>query len=320
MAIQSGGIDHHEEVAGEGGWVTNIQDFAVHDGPGLRVTVFLKGCPLRCGWCQNPESLRKNPEIEYHAALCLKCFRCLEACPVPGAIIEDDERRVDRKKCTKCMACIDKCRGKALRNVGEWMTAEKLLEKIISYKAFFKHSDRGGVTLSGGEPSFQPEFVLRFLKLCRESEIHTVIQTCGYADYETLRTLVQNVELVIYDIKHMDEDSHIRGTGKSNRLILENLERLCKEVDKEIAVHIPLICGFNDDEGNIRRTAEFVSSLKKIEHIDLLPFNELASAKYTALDVEWEYSKVKQQSPEQLAELKRIVQSYGLEVTVGGLW
>lgn len=320
MSIRSAVKVRPKAEIGEGGWVTNLQDFVVHDGPGLRVLIFLKGCSLKCQWCQNPESLALLPEIEFHTSLCLGCLRCAEVCPIPGAIIEDKERRIDRSKCTKCMVCVDACLGTALRRVGEWMSVEQVLQRIVKYKPFFDHSNCGGVTLSGGEPTFQPEFALRLLKSCREMGIHTVVETCGYTNYETLKGITQNVDLLIYDIKHMDEASHITGTGVSNRLILENLERLCKEVNTEIVVHIPLITGFNDDDENIIKTAEFVRSLKKIKHVDLLPFNELASGKYKAMGLNWEYAEVRRQSPEQLSRLQEIVQSYGLEVNIGGLW
>ena len=305
---------------GEAGWVTNLQDFVVHDGPGLRVLVFLKGCPLRCRWCQNPESLAPFPEIEFHASLCLGCLRCAEVCPIPGAIIEDKERRIDRCKCISCMACVAACLGTALRRVGEWMSVEQVLQRIVRYKPFFDHSDRGGVTLSGGEPTFQPEFALRLLKSCQEMGIHTAVETCGYTNYETLKRIAQNVDLLTYDIKHMDEASHIMGTGRPNCLILENLRRLCKEADTEIVVHVPLITGFNDDDENVTKTAEFVGSLKKIRHVDLLPFNKLPSGKYKAMGLNWEYAEARRQSPERLTRLQKIVQSYGLDANIGGLW
>ena len=320
MSIKGAVNAKSKGAIGEGGWVTNLQDFVVHDGPGLRVLVFFKGCPLRCRWCQNPESLVPVPEIEFHTSLCLGCLKCLEVCPIPGAIVEDKEQRIDRSKCISCMACVDACLGTALRKVGEWMSVEQVLQRIVRYKPFFDHSDRGGVTLSGGEPAFQPEFALGLLKSCREMGIHTAVETCGYTNYETLKRIVQNVDLLIYDIKHMDEASHIVGTGRSNRLILENLRRLCKEVATEIAVHIPLIPGFNDDDENIIKTAEFVNLLKKIKHVDLLPFNYLASGKYKAMGLDWEYAETRQQSPERLAGLQELVQSHGLEVTIGGLW
>lgn len=309
-----------EEAISEGGWLANIEDFVVHDGPGLRVLVFFKGCPLRCKWCQNPECIAPLPEIEYQASRCIECLKCLEVCPVPGAILKGKEKRIDKSKCTRCMACVDACTGTALRKVGGWLSVKQVVEKVIRYKPFFDHSDRGGVTLSGGEPMFQPDFALKLIRSCRGVGIHTAMETCGYAKYEVLKKIAQNLDLLIYDVKHMDEASHVIGTGKSNRLILENLKRLCREVNTKIVVHVPLISGFNDEDENIIETAEFVSSLRKIQQIDLLPFNELASGKYKAMGLDWEYANVRRQSPEKLAKLQKIVESYGLEVTIGGLW
>jgi len=247
-------------------------------------------------------------------------MRCAEVCPVPGAIIKDKEKRIDRKKCIGCMNCIDACLGKALQKVGDQMSIEQVLKNVLPYKPFFDHSDRGGITLSGGDPTFQPTFTLGLLRVCREHGIHTAVETCGYTKYDILKQIAEASDLIIFDIKHIDENSHIQGTGISNRAILENLTRLCEEVHTEIVVHVPLISGFNDDEENISKIAKFVSSLKKIGHIDLLPFNELALEKYGALGRDWEYARAKRQSPEQLARLQEIVKSYGLEVTIGGLW
>jgi pyruvate formate lyase activating enzyme len=302
------------------GWITNLQDFVLHDGPGLRVLVFLRGCPLRCRWCQNPESIDLFPEIEFQPSHCLGCRRCLEVCGIPGAILKDKEQRINKSQCTKCMACTEVCVGRALQKVGEKISVEQLLQVVMRYKPFFDHSDRGGITLSGGEPTFQPEFTARLLTSFREAGIHTVMETCGHANYDTLKELVENVNVLIYDIKHMDEAKHIEGTGKTNQLILHNLKRLCEESDTEIVVHIPLIRDFNDDENNIKETVKFVGSLKKIRQIDLLPFNELAAEKYRAVGMKWEYAGVQRQTPDQLNRLEEIVKSQGLQVTVGGLW
>lgn len=306
---------------GEKGWISNIQDFSLHDGPGIRVLLFLRGCPLKCTWCQNPESYDSSPQIEFHKSQCVGCGKCSEVCLVPGAIAQNGDHRIDRTKCTQCMACVDACLGKALKKVGEQASVEDLVEIISRYKPFFDHSDRGGVTLSGGEPTFQPEFTLNLLKAYQKAGIHTVMETCGYIDYKTLDAIVKHVNLLIYDIKHMDERKHREGTGKSNRLILNNLRKLCQDHhETEIIIHVPLIGGYNDDEDNIRKTAEFLKSLERIKHVDLLPFNDLASDKYRVMGVDWKYDGVKRQSPEYLARLKNIVESFGLEVTLGGLW
>jgi len=309
-----------EDIESLKGLVVDIQDFAVHDGPGLRVLVFLKGCPLRCEWCQNPECIAPYPEIEFHPSVCLGCLRCSQACPIPGAIILDKDNRIDRSKCIRCMRCVEVCLGKALRQIGQTLSVKDVLERIVQYNPFFRHSESGGLTLSGGEPTFQPEFTLGLLTECRKHGIHTAVETCGYAKYEILKEVAEAADLILYDIKHMDEASHIQGTGQSNNLILDNLQRLCRDVDTEIAIRIPLICGFNDDDENVRKSAEYVSSLKRIKRLDLLPFNQLASSKYRAMNQEWKYETAVRQSDTQLARLRDIVESYGLRTTIGGLW
>ncbi|MBI2908272.1 MAG: glycyl-radical enzyme activating protein [Chloroflexi bacterium] len=312
----------NEKILAPGtGLITNLQDFAVQDGPGLRVLAFLKGCPLRCTWCQNPENLAPYAEIEYRAASCVECGRCQQVCPVEGAIVDDKQERIDRAKCIRCMRCTEVCLGKALREVGEWVSAEALLDRVAAYKPFFDNSDRGGVTFSGGEPTFQPEFLLKSLKLCRQTGIHTVVQTCGYTTYELMKQIAEAASMLLYDIKHMDPLAHAAGTGKPNDLILSNLTRLCNEVDDtEYVVRLPLISGFNDDEENVRRTAEYLVALKKVERLDLLGFNELPAGKYRAMGMEWKYGGVKRQTDERLEALKAIVESYGLTCSLGGLW
>jgi len=300
--------------------VTDILDFMVHDGYGLRLNVFLKGCPLKCRWCQNPEAIDREIQVAYHAQRCIGCGKCLEVCPVPGAIVEDNRTRIDRTKCTKCLECVDACPGTALRKVGEEYSVDALFAKINRYRVFFESSDRGGVTLSGGEPTYQGAFVLALLEKCREAGIHTTVDTCGYAQYETIKAIAENVDLVLYDLKHMDEARHLEGTGVSNKLILDNLKRLCEECDLDLVVRIPLITGYNDDEENVRKTVEFLKSTGNINRLDLLPFNELPADKYEAMRLNWACGDLKTQSKEDLLALKEIVEGYGIEVTIGGMW
>lgn len=300
--------------------VTDILDFMVHDGYGLRLNVFFKGCPLKCKWCQNPEAIKSEIEMAFHGKRCIDCGKCLEVCPIPGAIIEDSSRRIDRTKCTKCMKCVEVCPGMALQKVGEEYSVEELSAKIGRYSVFFDSSDRGGVTLSGGEPACQEASVLDLLKQCREAGIHTTIDTCGYAPYETIRGIAENADLVLYDIKHMDDAKHIEGTGVSNKRILENLKRLCEEGDFDIVVRIPLITGYNDDEENVRKTAEFLRSTGKISRLDLLPFNELPAEKYEVMGLDWACGDIRSQAGEELFRLKEMVENHGFEVTIGGMW
>ena len=260
--------------------------------------------------------------IQVISERCTGCRRCLEVCPVIGAIIKEckGKGRIVRKKCTLCMRCVSVCPRSAIREAGKWISPEEVMNDLISYAPFFRGSDRGGVTLSGGEPLFQPEFTLKLLNLCREAGIGTAIETCGYADVDVLRKAAKNCDLILYDLKHMDEATHIKGTGKSNKLIFENLEALCKNSDTECIVRVPLVSGFNDGEDNINDTAKFVRSLKRIRQIDLLPFNELPIAKYESMGLEWAYENARRQSPEILRKLQDIIQAYGLEATIGGLW
>ena len=288
------------------GLIVNLQDYSVHDGYGIRTLIFLKGCPLRCPWCQNPEAVGPVEEIKYQGVRCIECFKCVEVCP-RGAILRDKENRIDRKRCDLCMKCVEVCPSKALSRVGMMMSVDEAMRTILSYKPFYDQSEKGGVTLSGGEPTFQPKFTLALLKRCKENGIHTAMETCGYVSYDVLRSMLDHLDLVLYDLKHMRSDIHKRMTGVSNERILENFKKLSRE-KVECVVRIPLIVGFNDDEENVRETSRFVASLG-VKKLDLLPFNQLPSGKYKTLGLDWEYKDVTRQSDETLGHLKGIVQS-----------
>jgi pyruvate formate lyase activating enzyme len=203
--------------------------------------------------------------------------------------------------------------------VGNTSSVEDILKKILSYKPFYDSSEKGGITISGGEPTLQSGFVLELLKKCKEHGIHTAMETCGYAKFETLNSLVPFLDLLLYDIKHMDSKLHAEATGVSNELILENLKKLSAIPRLECVIRIALIPGFNDDEENVKLTAKFVANLN-IKKLDLLPFNELPSGKYRTLGIDWIYKEVKAQNETKLLHLKEIVESFGLVVTIGGLW
>ncbi len=300
------------------GMVVNIQDYSVHDGYGIRTLIFLKGCSMHCRWCQNPEALNPNYEIKYQSSLCIECFKCAEICPA-DAIVKDKSKRIDRGKCNLCMRCVESCPSKALSRVGTKMSVDDVMKSILSYRAFYDASAKGGVTISGGEPTFQPQFTLALLRKCTEFGIHTAMETCGYTKYEVLKSLKDYLDLLLYDIKHIDDELHKKFTGASNKLILENLEKISKELDIECVIRIPLICGFNDNVKDIEKISCYTSSLG-IKRLDLLPFNDLPSEKYKSLGIDWEYKHAKRQSSELLEKLKNIVEGYGIEVTIGGLW
>ena len=302
------------------GLIATIQDYSVHDGNGLRSIVFLKGCSLRCAWCQNPESLNVYPEVAFHERLCVACGRCKEVCP-EDAIIAAEKGRIDRTRCTHCLKCAKVCPVSALARVGRWRTVDQVLEKVRRYVAFYRRSEGGGITVSGGDPMTQPEFTAELVRRCQAEGLNTCIETSGYGPYDKLKEIANHLDLLLYDIKHVDEGLHKKATKVGNKPILANLTRLSREMpDLKKVIRIPLIPGYNDDVESVARTAEFVKSLG-IRQIDLLPFNILSSAKYKMMGLEpWVYAGVNQQSNEELTRLVEIVKKAGLQSTVGGLW
>lgn len=302
----------------EQGRVLSIQDYSVHDGYGIRTLVFLKGCPLRCPWCQNPESIQSVSEIKFSQHLCIRCFKCKEVCN-QEAILNNGDRRIDHDRCNLCFKCVQACPSGALSKVGSYKSVEDIMKIILSYKPFYDESNKGGVTVSGGEPTFQPQFTRSILKQCKEHGIHTAMETCGFTKFEILQSILPFLDLILYDVKHMDNKLHEKYTGVPNTLILENLNRISAISEPECVIRIPLIPGFSDDEKNVEQTAQFISSLN-IRKLDLLPFNQLPSGKYKTLGIDWVYRETERQDEQKLMNLKEIAESHGLEVTIGGLW
>ena len=303
-------------------YIKNIDEGAVHDGPGNRSLVFLKGCSMRCNWCQNPELIDPRPEIWFYKTRCKLCGICEKICP-EGAIKLDAKYRIDKTKClgSSCSKCVEECPENAYEVVGYEITAEDLCKQLAKYKIFYDGSG-GGITLTGGDPVFLPDFSAELLRLCQQENIHTAIESALYASYENVWKVVSRCDLLLCDVKHMDSDKHKHGTGVPNELILENLKKLNQDFNKDIVVRIPLIPGYNDDEDNIAKTAKFLNPLKKVKRIDLLPFNVMAGAKYEMTGKFWEFSEDKIQPKEYLNKLLQIVKSYGdrFKCTIGGLW
>ncbi|WP_221038017.1 glycyl-radical enzyme activating protein [Gelria sp. Kuro-4] len=264
------------------GIVFNIQRFSLHDGPGIRTTVFLKGCPLRCQWCSNPESQTAEPQIMYLERRCLHCGTCSAVCP-QGAIVSGTagQRIIDRRKCTACGLCVNECMAEALRWSGEHKSAREIAEVIERDQPFYRASG-GGVTFSGGEPLLQAEFVQEIALLCRERGIPTAIETSGYAPEERIAELMGLIDLWLVDIKHPDEDKHRAYTGVSNAQIISNLRYLA-EHQATVVARIPFIGRVNADTETVERTIQLLRSIGGIREVHLLPYHELGVRKYDQL-------------------------------------
>jgi pyruvate formate lyase activating enzyme len=262
------------------GLIFDLQRYSIHDGPGIRTVVFLKGCPLNCLWCCNPESQAPDPELEFRYSLCRKCGRCIAACPenaIHADVNIEPSAKIDRNKCTLCAACVQVCPNNALRITGEWAESDDILEQCLKDSDTYRRSG-GGVTLSGGEPLFQPAFSLELLEKLYNRNIHTAIETTGYASWDTLESFLPWTDLFLFDIKHMNPVKHLEFTGVSNRSILENLERLINH-KANVILRFPIIPGLNDDN----ETIEALGSLAirhSINEVHLMPFHQLGKEKY----------------------------------------
>ncbi|HUT02654.1 MAG TPA: glycyl-radical enzyme activating protein [bacterium] len=293
------------------GIITEIKRFATHDGPGIRTSVFLKGCPLRCDWCSNPETIDPKPQLYFIASRCKECGACLKVC-AEGAVAADVNNRIIRKMCTLCMACADECLNGALRPVGEAITVERLMLEIEKDLPFY--GDDGGLTLTGGEPLFQPEFCIALLKACHNRGISTVLDTSGFAPPKVVEEAMKYTDLVLLDIKHIDPEMHKIGAGVDNKLVLENAA-LMSEVTA-VRISFPLIPGFNDSEDNIAATAKLALSLG-VEHIDINPMHALGADKYRSLGLKPPFDRYRLPMEADLAKAVAIIDGLGLKTTVG---
>lgn len=279
------------------GSIFNIQKYSVHDGPGIRTIVFLKGCPLKCEWCSNPESQNSQPELAYNVGRCLttaKCKRCLEACP-KGAITPDAEGTllIDRSKCGDCpQLCAEACPSQGLIVYGENKTVDEVL-KTVEQDAIFYARSGGGMTLSGGEPLMHKDFALALLREAKVRRIKTAIETCGLVSWDTLKEAIPLLNTMLFDIKHMDSEIHKKMTGVGNEIILENLQKAMQEFPNfPIHVRTPVIPGFNNTQKNTRAIAEFIAPYPQVDY-EMLPYHRLGTQKYTFLDRTCNMGKVR---------------------------
>ncbi|MCW4050682.1 MAG: glycyl-radical enzyme activating protein [Candidatus Bathyarchaeota archaeon] len=297
------------------GMIFDIKHFAVHDGPGIRTTVFLKGCPLRCLWCHNPESMSPHPQILFTPRRCIACGHCFEACPEKAHELVNDVHVIHRERCTACGACVEGCYAGAIEMAGRVVTVEEVMEEVLKDRAFYENS-RGGVTLSGGEPLAQPEFSLELLRSAKNHGLHTIIDTSGHAPWEQIERILPYTDLILYDLKHMDSKRHKALTGVPNELILDNLRRIT-ETGHPIWIRIPLIPDQNDDDENIHALGNYLSTIKNVERVDILRYHRLAESKYGQTGLEYRLRGMEPPTKEEAEAKRRILLKYGLSnVTV----
>jgi pyruvate formate lyase activating enzyme len=297
------------------GIVFNIQRFSIQDGPGIRTTVFLKGCPLHCAWCSNPESQNFKPEIVHRDSLCNKCGLCIDVCPEKAISIRDKGLSIDRNVCTNCGDCTEVCLPGALKILGQKMSAGEVFLEIKKDTDFFWNSG-GGVTASGGEPLVQPDFVAALFKLCQDNGIDTCIETCGYASAEALEKVLPYTSLFLYDVKIRNGKSHREWTGASNKQILKNLEMTLAS-GVPVTIRVPLIPGINDSDQELKEIARIaMDSLKKPGKVELLPYHKFGMGKYQQLDREYELTELTTQEAPELEKMKGLLESFGLECEV----
>jgi pyruvate formate lyase activating enzyme len=301
-----------EEVRGI---VFDIQRYSLHDGPGLRTNVFLKGCGLSCRWCSNPEAKNPRPEIAFFHNTCFLCGDCVPVCTESAILLEDGHITWDRLKCNQCGMCAEVCLSHAFSMIGGEMPAGAVVAEALRDTAFY--SGHGGMTLTGGEPTMQPEFAEAVLRLAKTEGLHTAIETCGAVRWDNINRLLPHLDLVLFDVKHVDPEVHRKFTGTSNAVILENL-RQTAGTGANLVVRVPLIPGFNADRDSLAGIAEFVQTLQAVREIHVLAYHTLGRAKYRALGLPYELGQHPAMKLEEAEQLAEIFREYGFEVLVGG--
>lgn len=300
------------------GWITHIQRFSLHDGPGIRSVVFLKGCQMRCRWCANPEGLNPGSEIFWHAERCLHCGKCALHCPAGVHRWVDGVHTLDRsRQCQGCRRCEERCPAGALNVTGEKLTSEAVFNRVMADETWFRQSG-GGITLSGGEVCTQPDFARQLIQRISAEDIHTAIETAGYAPWRAVQQIASVCDLILYDLKSADDEQHKRYTGVSNNIILRNLERLLQE-DRQIIIRIPVIPGFNDSPEQAEKLLMLINSLTwhrpAFKFIELLPYHRFGTGKYALLNKAYEWND----SAAKVENLLQHTHKYNLPVRVSGV-
>jgi len=300
--------------------VFNIQKYSIHDGPGIRTTVFLKGCPLNCIWCCNPESQELKSQVTFNSSRCIGCNSCIVSCPVSAISLDSlFIRKIDYKKCIGCDKCVKICPVGALQKVGKLMTVREVLDEVIKDMIFYRKTN-GGVTISGGEPFYQYECLMDLLKEFKKATfLNVAIETTGYTSWRNLERALPFLDLILYDFKHFNSRKHRLYTGVDNSLIIENLKKL-GETDVRIWLRMPIIPGYNDSLKDIENTADLIKKIKNIHKIELLPYHKLGNSKYLRLGIIHKLKYLEPPPKEKLKEIESIFKSKlpYLEVQIGG--
>ncbi|MBM4026467.1 MAG: glycyl-radical enzyme activating protein [Planctomycetes bacterium] len=298
------------------GYLFDIKRYALHDGPGIRTTVFFKGCPLRCRWCHNPESWKALPEPGFWPGRCIRCGRCVEVCPQKAIALTPTGPATSLQRCTLCGECLGACPAGAREIIGRAATAPQIMAEVRKDVIFYDQSG-GGVTFSGGEPLLQPEFLLALLEACRAEDIRTAVDTTCHAGQEVVERVARAADLFLCDLKHMNPERHGQYTGVDNGLILENVARLAR-MGKKIIVRVPIIPGCNDDRANIEETAHFVQALRTVRRVDILPYHPGGREKAVRLAGEVDLMQAETPSAGTMDGIAAILRGHGFEVKIGG--
>jgi pyruvate formate lyase activating enzyme len=296
--------------------ITDIQRFSIHDGPGIRTLVFFKGCSLRCRWCQNPECINLKPELKFDVESCIGCLKCIKACKRNAISISGGVLITDKNLCISCGLCTKVCYSKARELVGKSRTVKEVYEIVKRDKIFYENSG-GGITLSGGEPLLNWKFSVDLLKKCKDNGINTAMETSGYALWKNFKSVLRYIDYLLIDIKHINPDIHKKYTGKSNKIILENLSKI-SGLNKKVFIRYPLIPGINDDGYVLKGIAKIARDINAVE-VHVLPYHLFGVSKYKALNKNYLLSSLEPSPEEQVLKVKGILGKEGVRVNVGGI-
>lgn len=289
------------------GIVFNIQRCSIHDGPGIRTLIFLKGCPLNCIWCSNPESQDSRPEIASFHKRCINCGECVKACPNQAIEYKDGVYKIDDRLCDRCGKCVSVCYAESKQMIGTEMRVRDVMLEIEKDRPFYKKTG-GGVTFSGGEPLSQADFLISILKSCKKNHIHTALETCGYADPRSLLEASKYLDLIYFDIKQLDPEKHRLLTGVSNEMILGNLKKL-DAASVPVVVRVPIVPGYNDSIDFIQAVAGLCAQLRPIKRIELLAYHNLGSGKYASINRKYHLGDLKKPDKQTIEKLAEVANS-----------